>query len=161
GRTAGGQVDDDQVAHLQARLRAVAQVAVQPLLDGQTQARENSSHGSCLLRAPDPLLFHRGHSHFLAPPVTQATPAGCRTFAHGHLDLLERLAETEPVPLAALKAQVELELAYSRPNRQAVMRTADLLRGAMQREAARGPAEPEHTMPAGLRRLRDRASSRT
>src|SRR3954453_24033499 len=33
--------------------------------------------------------YPRGYSHFLAPPATHATPPGCRTIAHGHLEALE------------------------------------------------------------------------
>lgn len=56
------------------------------------------------------------------------------------LALLKDLALTEPVALAALKAEIETELAYARPSRHAVRRTANLLIGAMLTDAAAGPA---------------------
>jgi hypothetical protein len=42
------------------------------------------------------------------------------------LTILRTLCDTEPVALAALKSEIEVELAYARPNRHAVRRTANL-----------------------------------
>jgi hypothetical protein len=56
------------------------------------------------------------------------------------LGILKDLCDTDPVALAALKAEIETELAYARPSRHAVRRTANLLVGAMLTDAAAGPA---------------------
>jgi hypothetical protein len=57
------------------------------------------------------------------------------------LRILKALGDTEPVALAALKAEVEVELAYARPSRHAVKRTANLLLGAVLSDAAAGPGQ--------------------
>jgi hypothetical protein len=55
------------------------------------------------------------------------------------LRILKTLCDTEPVALAALKGEIEAELAYVWPNRNAVRGKANLLLGALLDDAADGP----------------------
>jgi hypothetical protein len=57
------------------------------------------------------------------------------------LDILSQLAQTEPVSLRSLKAEVETELAYAYPDREAVKELANSLMGALLQDAAAGPSE--------------------
>jgi hypothetical protein len=66
-------------------------------------------------------------------------PADDAVVRDSALSILRTLCDTEPVALGALKGEIEAELAYARPDRNAVRRTANLLIGAMLSDAAAGP----------------------
>lgn len=83
-------------------------------------------------------IIRNVHQHWdVSPNSYSVEESALRELA---LDILGQLAQTEPVSLRALKAEVETELAYSYPDREAVRQLANSLLGALLQDAGAGPS---------------------
>jgi hypothetical protein len=77
------------------------------------------------------------------------------------VQILASLADTQPVALDTLKAEIELEIAYACPDRTAAKRIASTLVGAMLEDAVAGPSHARRYTVAWLHEVAGRVIKST